>query len=202
MKYYYLLIIALMIGCNAKQTNNKQISLGATELVYLNHFNAVDTFFWVGNDGENYAEIDEGYYYYESIDSIPRFNAPNFPITNDDNFSVEIGILSPSNEDSIFYGLMMGEFSPRNYTVDLLVNDLGQYTIFSENLLSSGNYEMGLISDLNKIEILKKGIITYFYINDKLVFDYPLDSINNFRCGPTTRSAIWMDYIKIEKEKR
>ena len=53
---------------------------------------------------------------------------------------------------------------------------------------------------LENSKTLKKDETTYFFINDNLVYNYVLDTLSQFRCGPTTSSAIWMDYIKIEKE--
>jgi hypothetical protein len=191
----------LVVSCLPNQKQLEQVSLDSPEILYLNHFNADDTSFWVGNDGMNYAELDEGYYYYESLDSSLRYNAPNFSIEEDQNFSVEISIINPTDEeDSLYYGLMVGEFSPQNYIVDFLINDLGQYKIETNIKVSSGNYKMGNTSEARKLKILKKDATTYFFINDNLVYNYVLDTLSQFRCGPTTSSAIWMDYIKIEKE--
>ena len=121
------------------------------EILYLNHFNVDGTSFWVGNDGMNYAELDEVYYYFESLDSSLRFNAPTFSIEKDQNFSVEISIINPADEDSLFYGLMVGGFSPQNYTIDYLINDIGQYKIGTNVSISSGNYKMGITSKARKL---------------------------------------------------
>ena len=202
MKYYFLLLLViLVISCLPKPNQIEQVSLDGPEILYLNHFNANDSIFWIGNDGMNYSELDEGYYYYESLDSNFRFNAPTFSIEKNQNFSVEISIINPSDEDSLYYGLMIGEFSPQNYTVDFMINDLGQYKIETNINISSGNYNMEDNLEVRKLKVLKKEATTYFYINDILVYNYVLDSLNKFRCGPLTSSAIWMDYIKIEKEK-
>lgn len=203
MKYLLGLLLALLfLGCLPSSKLPKSYSLDNTELVYLNYFNAEDSIFWIGMDSFNYAELDEGYYYYKSLDSQARFNAPHFEIEQEENFSVEMAILSPSNEDSIFYGLVVGEYGPSNHTINLWVNDLGQYKIYAKHLIFSGDYKMGASNGVRKLKVLKKELNTHFFINDQLIYSYVLEPLTTFRCGPITSSAIWMDYMKIEKEEQ
>ncbi len=80
MKYYFLLlIIILVISCLPNSKPIGQGVLDSPEILYLNHFNADDTIFWVGNDGMNYGELDKGFYYYlaKRVITFPNLNNIN-----------------------------------------------------------------------------------------------------------------------------
>ncbi len=201
MKTSFLLLLSLLLSsCWASSIKKETFSLNHGTLVYFSHFNTEDSTFWVGNDGNNYGEVSEGYYYYASLDTVLRCMAPPFPITKEDDFSVEIAIGNEPGQDSVFYGLALLGFTQETYKVFFTLNNSGNYELLINDDLFSGSYEEGVDSDFKKLKIIKKKTETYFLINDVLVYQYVLEDLQQLRAGPATSTSIIMDYIKVEKE--
>ena len=167
---------------------------------YFSHFLSSDTIFWTGNDGLHYADIENGIYYFESLDSSSRYNAPNFQLPKDRNYLIELALTGPDSEDSLTYGLIFGDLNDINQTIEFRINNAGQYLIATNEVLNTGVYSLNVNKQLKKIKIVHLGKDLYFMIEDKEVFRYPFEHFQNFRAGPITSdgSAIWMDYFRIE----
>ncbi|MEM6261414.1 MAG: hypothetical protein AAGI38_02820 [Bacteroidota bacterium] len=194
----------LLISCDQSNDRKEEVVLEKGESVYVNHFTESDTTFWTGNDGIHYGEVRDGYYYFEALDSSRRFNAPRFDIQSEDNFSVESSIIGPTSDNSSYYGLVIGGYGAEKDFLEVSFNNSGKYKIDKgkRTKINSGNFNMGDQGDFKKLKVLKKGTTCYFYLNDERVFTYELEKLMEFRCGPITakNSAVWMDYLKIEKE--
>jgi len=193
--------IILAISCKY-QHNGTQKYLSDLESVYFSHFNSSDSVFWTGNDGQQYAEISDGTYYFESLDSSSRYNAPIFDIDSSDNFLVELALTGPNNQDSMFYGLTFGSLDENNDDfIEFWINNIGEYKITSTELLAEGNYTEQLNTKMKKLTVMCQDMDAHFLINDIQIFKYPIYRNDKLRAGPLTgkKSPIWMDFFKIKK---
>ena len=177
MKNRYILFIGVILAvcaCKGRPSGGEHVKM---DKVYFNHFILPDTVFWIGNDGDQYARIDKGTYYFEALDSTARFNAPPFEIDSMEQFSIELAITGPHDEDSTFYGLIYGNPASELGFVEIKINNAGEYKIRTYELLDEGKYADQIDIKLKKIKVVKEDMDTHFFINDEEVFKYPIQSI-------------------------
>jgi hypothetical protein len=192
----------ILTSCSNQCDNKKNWEVGNLKTIYFNHFISADTIFWTGNDGNQFAEISKGRYYFESLDSSSRFNAPAFNVDSTDNFLIELALTGPDNEDSSFYGLTFGNLDADDNFIEFRLNNVGEYYITSTEHLAEGSYSSQINTKMKKLTIIYKNVDAYFLIDDREVFKYPVHRYSKLRAGPITAkgSAIWMDYFKVQKE--
>ncbi|WP_339788973.1 hypothetical protein [uncultured Imperialibacter sp.] len=196
-----ILSLCIVISCTSQYEKDER-DIGNMKTVYFNHFNNTDSVFWTGDDGDQFAEISQGRYYFESLDSSARFNAPPFNIDSADNFLIELAITGPDSEDSAFYGLIFGNLDQDDEFIELRLNNVGEYHITSSELLAEGTYNNQINTKLKKLTVIYRDLDAHFLIDDTEIFKYPIQHYSKLRAGPITAkgSAIWMDFFKVKKE--
>ncbi len=203
MKNKLLLLISALIfnSCEYKPQKQKKEQNIITEELHFSHFNDFDSVYWVGNDGNYYSEIDDGAYYFETLDTTYGMSAPEFNIEIDEDFSVEIAITGPTVDTVNYFGLTIGKLLGKDGFVEFLIRNTDEYLISSNTQQIKGRFKNKTKSLYKKLKINKLKHTWHFYINDEKVYSYDFAETDGFRCGPLTgySSMVWVDYIKINR---
>jgi hypothetical protein len=189
-----LLLLTILAACSPGKKE--------TVLVYSTQFDSEESVFWTGDDGSQMASQMNGFYYFKSLDKETRFNAPKFEVEGDDNYTIEVAMGAANINDSLYYGITLGQTKEKGSFIDFMVNKNGEYRIICDKPIKSGKFGKKPSDELVKFEIRKKGLTTEFYIDEVKIYSYDFPPMGKFRTGPLTQSGghISMDYIKITKE--
>jgi hypothetical protein len=202
-KYKLLLLVSVIIlySCEYKPQKQKKEQHIITEELHFSHFDDYDSVYWVGNDGNYYGEIEDGAYYFETLDTTYGMSAPEFNIEINEDFSVEIAITGPTADTVNYFGLTIGKLLGKDGFVEFLIRNTDEYLISSNTQLIKGRFKNITETLYKKLKINKLDHTWHFFINDEKVYSYDFAETDGFRCGPLTgySSMVWVDYIKINR---
>lgn len=169
--------------------------------IYQTHFSEPDDVFWVGNDGKNLAIIENGEYYFKSLDTNGRWNAPPFSFNPGNDFEIEISLTRQEKDKEGYYGLVLGRLKPDSAYLKFEINNSGEYKIGGNFEITRGNVDTQNFSNFKKLAIQKIGAELSFFINETYIYSYKSPGFLEFRFGPLVNSGmgVWVDYISLSE---
>lgn len=195
-----MILIAVIIQSCCKQSTKEYYSDVNRKEIYFSSYAKADDVFWIGNDGQQLAKIDNGEYHFESLVPDARFNAPEFPIRAGGDFEIEASLTGVDDDSLAYFGMVIGQLKDSTF-INFKINNSGSYVIEMAYPVADGKFENTALDRYKKLTVRKRNNELLFFINENITYSYPVDKFINLRTGPLTapNSIIWVDYFKVSE---